>query len=128
MSAAASLRVLVIDDEPAVRDVLKDFLEFFGHRPVCAADGAEGIAQLGKREFDLVLTDVRMPVMDGWEVVRVARERWPSLTTIVVSGSGDLVDPSGCDVELLMKPIGLMELKAAVDRVATRLGAAGSAL
>jgi CheY-like chemotaxis protein len=127
VSGPASLRVLVIDDEPAVRDVLKDFLEFFGHRPVCAGDGAEGLARLGEREFDLVLTDVRMPVMDGWEVVRVARERWPSLTTIIVSGSGDLMDQSGCDVELLMKPIGLMELKAAVDRVVTRLGIAGSA-
>jgi YesN/AraC family two-component response regulator len=64
-----------------------------------------------------------MPVLDGWELVRIVRERWPSLTTIVVSGSGDFGDPGRRGVELLVKPVGLTQLREALDRVAARLAA-----
>jgi len=59
-------RLLVIDDEPAVREVSCECLRLLGYDVEAARDGADGLAQLARERFDLVVTDLRMPQLDGW--------------------------------------------------------------
>jgi CheY-like chemotaxis protein len=81
------LHVLVVDDEPAVRTLLARALEAHGHVVRVAEHGAEALGLCLKHAsiFDCVITDVRMPVMDGWELGRRLRERWPDLPILYIS-------------------------------------------
>ena len=75
-------RILIVDDNENMRRLLGDILTP-QHDIVLAADGAAARAQLEEGEFDVVLTDVRMPGLDGFELVKLMKERWP-LTEVVV--------------------------------------------
>jgi PAS domain S-box-containing protein len=86
-------RVLVIDDEPEVRSILADLLEDGGYTVVQAADGAEGLRQLQAGSFDIVLSDVSMPGLSGWNVASVCRARFPGCHVGLVTGWGDQLDP-----------------------------------
>jgi signal transduction histidine kinase len=84
------LRVLVIDDDPRVLLTLADLLSAQGHTVIQAASGQEGLERLEKGEpFDLVLTDLGMPGMTGWEVARAVRARWPGLRVGLITGWSD---------------------------------------
>ena len=85
---AARARVLIVDDEPIVLSFVARLLEEAGYQVHAAPNGAEAlqIATSEWREFDLVITDVRMPSLDGWELGRLLRERWPGLPILYVSG------------------------------------------
>lgn len=81
------LRILVIDDEAEVRDVLGDLLQEEGHSVVKAARGEDGLGRLKAGEpFDLVLTDLFMPGMTGWDVARILQETWPRLPVGLITG------------------------------------------
>jgi PAS domain S-box-containing protein len=89
MEEAASLRVLVIDDEEFVRDTLTDMLTVLGHRVKAFASGSEALKALASGDFDLVFTDLSMPEMDGWEVAREIRRIFGNdLSIILVTGHG----------------------------------------
>jgi CheY-like chemotaxis protein len=90
---APDARVLVIDDEPEVRSILADLLEDGGYTVVQAADGAEGLRQLQAGSFDIVLSDVSMPGLSGWNVASVCRARFPGCHVGLVTGWGDQLDP-----------------------------------
>jgi two-component system, NtrC family, nitrogen regulation response regulator NtrX len=83
-------RILVIDDEAAIRDSLKMTLEYEGYEFVGAATGQEGIALAEREGPDLVLLDVKMPGMDGLEVLDRLRAMNESLPVVVISGHGTI--------------------------------------
>jgi two-component system response regulator GlrR len=87
-TSAHALSILVVDDEPFVRDTLVEMLLALGHRVTSAEGGRAAIDALSKASFDLVFTDLSMPEMDGWEVAREIRRRWPRLRVVVVTGHG----------------------------------------
>jgi len=88
-------RVLVIDDERAVRDVLADILASVGHEAVVAEDGPAGLRILGQRgTFDLAFIDLGLPGMSGWEVAAHARAARPELALVLITGWGDQLDPA----------------------------------
>ncbi len=72
-----SLSILVVDDEPSVRETLADMLEVMGHRVLLAESGQNALQALAETDCDLVFTDLAMPEMDGWETSREIRKRWP---------------------------------------------------
>ncbi len=82
------LSILVIDDEPAVRETLAEMLELMGHRVVLADSGQSALQLLGANECELVFTDLAMPDMDGWETTREIRKRWPEMNVVLVTGYG----------------------------------------
>ena len=91
-----SLSILVIDDEPAVRETLAEMLEVMGHRVFLADSGHNGLQTLAGNNCDLVFTDLAMPEMDGWETSREIRKRWPNMNVVLVTGYGSgTVPPSG---------------------------------
>ncbi len=86
--AAPSLAILVVDDEPSVRETLAEMLEMMGHRVLLADGGQNALQTLARNECDLVFTDLAMPEMDGWETTREIRKRWPDMNVILVTGYG----------------------------------------
>ncbi|QJR36553.1 PAS domain-containing hybrid sensor histidine kinase/response regulator [Gemmatimonas groenlandica] len=80
--------VLVVDDEPAVRQITQQTLEAFGYRVVVAVDGADAVATYAQRsgEIAVVLTDMMMPVMDGPATIRVLRKMNPAVRIVAASG------------------------------------------
>lgn len=84
-------RILVVDDERIEREGIKYLLaEDKAEKTVFeAADGRQALNILGKEEIDILLTDVKMPHMDGLELTRRAREKYPDLKIIIFSGYGD---------------------------------------
>ena len=83
-----SLSILVIDDEPAVRETLADMLEVMGHRVLLAESGQIALETLAGNDCDLVFTDLAMPEMDGWETSREIRKRRPETNIVLVTGYG----------------------------------------
>jgi two-component system nitrogen regulation response regulator NtrX len=81
-------RILVIDDEPAIRDSLKMILEYEDYQFVGAASGQEALAIVQRDRPDLVLLDIKMPGMDGMEVLRTLRAADESLPVVMISGHG----------------------------------------
>ncbi|GAB4352727.1 MAG: hypothetical protein Kow0099_36910 [Candidatus Abyssubacteria bacterium] len=79
-------RVLVVDDEEVMRDMMRDILEQSGYIVETASDGDEALAKLGEHLFGLVFTDIRMPRMDGLELLRQIRCLDPSLDVIMMTG------------------------------------------
>src|SRR6187397_2605895 len=83
-------RILVIDDEAAIRDSLKMTLEYEGYDFMGAATGQEGLALAERDAPDLVLLDVKMPGMDGLEVLERLRNMYETLPVVVISGHGTI--------------------------------------
>jgi DNA-binding response OmpR family regulator len=84
--AAALARILVIDDDNAVRLTLRLLLEGAGHNVVAASDGRRGLDRLNAEAFDLLILDIFMPGMDGFETLRLVRQQNTSLPIIAISG------------------------------------------
>ncbi len=84
------LKILVIDDDPQVRDLLNDFLDKEGYDVSLASNGIGGLSKVKSEKPDLVLVDINMPEMDGLEVLKRVKEDNPSLTVIMISGGQDM--------------------------------------
>jgi DNA-binding NtrC family response regulator len=82
--------ILIIDDERAIRSVLKDILSNEGFKVEEAADGEEGFRKFSAGGFDLVLCDIKMPKMDGMEFLQKAMEAHPETPVIMISGHGNI--------------------------------------
>jgi two-component system response regulator AtoC len=80
--------ILVVDDEPALRHVLTLALDDAGYEVRAVGDGEEALKELAAREYDVVISDVRMPQMDGLTLLRRVLEQWPSVTFVVMSAYG----------------------------------------
>jgi CheY-like chemotaxis protein len=83
------LTILVIEDEPSFRRTLTAYLEDSGYRVLEAANGQEGLDRLERGKPDVVVTDLRMPVMDGFEFMLHLRTANPGTPVIALTGTGD---------------------------------------
>jgi CheY-like chemotaxis protein len=79
-------RILLIDDDPTVRDVLQHLLASFGYDCHTAADGVSGLGRFEEGGWDLVLVDVVMPAMSGWSVIETIRRRAPATSIALITG------------------------------------------
>ena len=87
-------RILVIDDEDTVRDVLEKMLSQANHQVTVAKRGEEGVRLFGEKKFDMVLTDLEMPGMSGWEVCKSIKKIKSSTPVGMITGWGLEVDES----------------------------------
>jgi CheY-like chemotaxis protein len=97
MSNTSKHRVLVVDDEPAIRESLAGFLNDAGYDISTAANGFDALLQLKRVTPDVIISDLNMPQMSGFEFLSVVRRRFPEISVVAVSGayeSGDRV-PGG---------------------------------
>lgn len=116
-------RVLIVDDDAMVRDSFAVVLQGAGHEIAVAADGRKGLDLHAREPFDLIVTDIVMPEMEGIEMIRRLKRDSPDVAVIAISG-GARLEPSyhlnvaralGAD-ETLAKPIKPRDLVAAVAR------------
>jgi two-component system, chemotaxis family, chemotaxis protein CheY len=118
-------RILIIDDQPQIRDNCREALEEAGHRVIVAADGREGVRLYRESPVDLVILDLYMPELDGLATIQELRRTTPRLLIIAMSGGGaigqatsflDVARALGA-VRTFEKPIRLDELLAMVADV-----------
>lgn len=115
-------RILIIDDEQPVRSVFRRALERAGHEVSEAGDGQAGLKQIAQSSFDLVVTDIVMPTMEGVEFIFQVHREQPDLKVIAMSGGGRVAPKAYLDmaraagaVGVLAKPFTIEALLAAVD-------------
>ena len=118
---STSANILVIEDELRIRETLADMLNVGGHRVTLAADGEEGIALFMEDEFDIVFTDLGMPGLSGWDVVKAIKQRRSDVPMVMVTGWGVGIDQdelkrNSVD-EVLPKPFDMDDLLNLVHRI-----------
>ncbi|WP_068084187.1 response regulator [Polycladidibacter stylochi] len=113
-------RVLLSEDDDAVRAFVKRALELDGHRVIAVEDGSEAALTLSEEEgaFDLLLSDIMMPEMDGIALAKQANSMFPQLPILLMTGYADLregaEDVRNCVEDVLNKPFSLLEVRNAV--------------
>jgi len=122
-------RVLIVDDDPAIIKFLRANLKAEDYETLAALDGAEALETIERELPDLVILDIMMPKVDGFEVCRQLRE-WSQIPIIVLSARGDEQDKVKClDLgadDYITKPFGVEELLARVKAVFRRTQAIGA--
>ena len=122
-------RLLVVDDEPSIRELLTASLRFAGFEVFAAADGQEALALADKHRPDLVVLDVMLPDLDGFAVTRRLRERGRDMPVLVLTARDETSDKvQGLTVggdDYVTKPFSLEEVVARIRAVLRRTGVAG---
>jgi two-component system, NtrC family, response regulator AtoC len=115
-----SLRILIVDDEPHLPHQMGKFLKKHGYEVYCAADGEAGLQELQKRSIDLVLLDLRLPKINGLEVLTQIRHTEQELPVIIITAFGDVKDAVTAmklgAADYLLKGFDLEELLLVVQR------------
>jgi len=114
MEGNAGKRILIVDDDKAVRDVLSDIFTYWGYQVAVAGSGIEALPLFLRTSFDLVLTDLNMPGIDGWSVAVHVKDKSPDTLVGLMTGQGqkDIVEKleGSCVDFVLFKPFTLEDL------------------
>lgn len=111
--------VLVIEDEPDLRELMADILEGSGYRAITAGNGRGGLDAVAEAMPNVILLDMRMPVMNGWEFARLFRARYDHLTPIVVITAAADAQSRAEDIEAegwVGKPFAIPVLLSEIQR------------
>ena len=117
-------KILIVEDEPNMRMGLKDNLEFEGYEVDFADNGEDGLKKILENNFDLILLDVMLPKMSGFDVCKKAREKSIAVPIILLTAKGEEVDKVvglelGAD-DYVTKPFSLRELLARIKAIMRR--------
>ena len=122
-------KILVIDDEKATLSMFRLFLDAYGYSVYTAENATEGLAIFRKEKPEIVLTDIKMPGIDGLAVLQQIKELAPQTAVIVITGHGDTAleeQAVALDaVDFIHKPIKKEALDAALKKASDRLDSAG---
>lgn len=116
-------KILVVDDEEGIRGFLKRGFEIDGHDVITAADGAEGLELVTQEQgaFDLVVSDIRMPMMDGIAFSLAAKRDFPSLNILLMTGYAEQRERcatlQNIIIDVMSKPFNLMEMREKVKAI-----------
>jgi len=103
----SSYRLLLVEDDLEILNLLRDMLRLKGHRVMAVGDGEKALEILDANTFDLVLTDLGMPVISGWEIAKRAKAKNPKMPVVMITGWGAQYE----DVELASRGVDLMLAK-----------------
>ena len=113
-------RILVVEDERDIRDVLTETLHRWGYETQAAENGKEGLDKFQAETFSMVITDIRMPVMDGLEMLKQIKRKNPMMPIIVVTGYPSVDSAVDCLAEgadyYIVKPINMDDLKVKIGK------------
>ena len=118
---AEKSRVLVVDDEDALRQVLSAELVGEGYLVETASDGDEAISMVQNKKYDLLLLDIKMNKVDGFEVLKFVKKGYPAVKVIMLTGFADLknaIESKKLGAEdFVSKPYDLVDLLTTIERV-----------
>jgi len=120
-SVAPDPKILLVDDNAVVRDMLVDLVGSLGYAADAASGGAEALALFDQNRYDIVLTDLLMPGMSGWEVLAAVRQRNPRIPVVIITGTAPTADDpraAQAGVAVLRKPV---DVKALDDTIKEKL-------
>jgi CheY-like chemotaxis protein len=109
-------RVLVIDDEPGIREFMRDLFAGMGADADTATNGHEGLERLRMQPYDLVVSDYYMPGLAGLKLIDRIREISPDMPVMLLTGSELIVDSVPAEVVVLRKPVAIAELLESLGR------------
>jgi CheY-like chemotaxis protein len=119
-SRQSAPRVLIVDDEPEIRAFMSDALDIFGYQVGAARDADEAFALVARDRFDLVMSDLRLPGLTGWDLVTRLRRLDPVVRLIMLTGSApeddDLKRVRAAGIPVLHKPVQLPQLQTALTQ------------
>ena len=117
------MNILIIEDEPLIRETMAEILSLEGHKSTLAADGDEGIELFMEGAYDIVFTDLTMPGLSGWEVTRAIKQHHGELPVVIITGWEASIDQSEIDESgvagVLPKPFKIDELLGIVRQLTT---------
>jgi CheY-like chemotaxis protein len=120
----AACSILIVDDEPAIRELLGIMLSTCGHTVATAEDGLQAPKVMATRHIDVVITDLLMPERDGLEFITELRRKYPSVKIIAMSGGGHIARDSYLRIAktfgahfMLEKPFSQADVVGAVEAV-----------
>ena len=112
------MKILVVDDEKSIRNTMKDILSYEGHEILLAEKGKEALKMVADTPFDLVFCDIKMPEMDGVEVLEKLQESYPELPVVMISGHGTIEVAVDCirkgAYDFIEKPLDLNRILIAM--------------
>lgn len=121
----SSRRILVVEDEPLISGLMVEVLQADGHAVDVAASGIEALARLEERSYDLIVSDLRMPGLDGPGLYRELGRRRPNLLPRIMFVTGSALDPANQrfleanKVPWLAKPFALVDFQELTRRMLT---------
>ncbi len=125
MANQKSLKVLIVDDDKNICDLLRLYLEKDGYGVILSHDGAEAVVKFNALKPDIVLLDIMLPGMDGWQVCREIRKK-SNVPIIMITAKGETIDKIiGLDLgadDYIVKPFDAKEVIARINAVTRRVG------
>jgi len=116
------LRILVVDDDENIRSILNDILTLDGHQVTEAESGQKAVEYFNSEKFDVVVTDLGMPGMSGWEVAKFVKEKEPTMPIVLISGWGGQIDSEKLKESkidyMLSKPFNLEQIRSVLAQAA----------
>jgi CheY-like chemotaxis protein len=114
-------RILVVDDEKTIRELLSKIIEKMGHEVILASDGREGLYSFVSNSIDLVVTDFDMPIMNGWSLAHNIKQRSPDTPVVLATGSdtynkGEKIKDNIYD-SVILKPFHSKEIKESIHKL-----------
>jgi CheY-like chemotaxis protein len=122
LKTSGPARILLVDDNPALRDVFADLIQGLGYQVRTAADAGEALGRVRTEPFDVLVADIVLPGMDGWQLIATAIHEQPMLRLVAMTGAdtdGDRERAVALGVPVLQKPFGLVELRDALQKALT---------
>ncbi len=120
-----SIKILIVDDEEVMRSLLEKILKREGYNVIAAEDGQQAVEILRKEQVNLVISDMKMPRMDGFELLKHVKQEYPNIGIIIMTAYGDTYTVKdalllGAD-EYITKPFKSYEISLVVERAYWRL-------
>lgn len=113
--------ILIIDDDPLVLETFQIVIKELGHTTETAANGDIGLKAIGNGSFDLVISDVIMPDKDGLEVLMEAKQSYPDLKIVIVSGGGRISKEDCLDMAKALGADAVLEKPVTVDKLSAKI-------
>jgi diguanylate cyclase (GGDEF)-like protein len=126
MAGKQNLKILIVDDDPSIIEILTDLMTFFGFESETVRDGREAMAKLKENSYQIVLTDMMMPGMSGMDLLKHINNNYPQTKVMVVTGFDrsfsytDVIQAGASD--FISKPFNTDELEAKINRLAREIG------
>jgi CheY-like chemotaxis protein len=114
------MKIVLAEDDPLIGDVFEEILTTMGHSIIRVLDGVEALEVSYKHDFDLLLTDLDMPRMNGYDLIKEIRLKKPHLPIIIITGNPPVGGMSAFKqnrITLLVKPVRIAQLQEALLKI-----------